>query len=72
METHPHDPEKFDALIIGETMSESPFDLSEYLKGDVFEAKPRPNATESDKPTPARTMRKPRAANSAVSQGRYR
>jgi hypothetical protein len=52
-------------------MSESPFDLGEYLKGDVFEAKPQPNAAESDKPTPARTMRKPRAANRAVSQGRY-
>lgn len=49
-------------------MSGSPIDLGEYLKGDVFEAKP--NAAESDRPTPARTMRKPRAANSAVSQGR--
>ncbi len=52
-------------------MSESPFDLDEYLKGDVFEAKPQPNVAESDKPTPARTMRKPRAANSAVSPRRY-
>ena len=52
-------------------MSESPFDLGEYLKGYVFEAKPHPNFAESG-PTPARTMRKPRAANSAVSQGRCR
>lgn len=52
-------------------MSESPFDPGEHLKGDGFEAKPQPNVAESDKPTPARTMRKPRAANSAVSQGRY-
>ncbi|MBW8306145.1 MAG: hypothetical protein K0M46_04680 [Thiobacillus sp.] len=53
-------------------MSESPFDLGEYLKGDVFEAKPQPNAAVSDKPTPARTMHQPRAANSAVRQGRCR
>jgi hypothetical protein len=52
-------------------MSESPFDLGDYRKGDVFAAKHQPKAAESDKPPPARTMRKPRAANRAVSQGRY-
>lgn len=51
-------------------MSESPVDLGECLKGDVFEAKPHPNVAEGG-PTPARTMRKPRAANSAVSPRRY-
>lgn len=52
-------------------MSKSPFDLGECLRGDVFEAKPHPNFAEGG-PTPAQTMRKPRAANSAVSQGRCR
>lgn len=41
-----------------------------HLKGDVFEAKPRPNVAESDKPTPA--QKRARSANIKKAQAARR